>query len=179
VLSWAYILNASLAKRQRLSLHYKPLDGPCKSVKINLDYALPQELTWWKAIVVRGSAYSIAADDRYSPWRVLIDSLDLEIVGEIDVHYSPLTASQAAGYFARLCAAYDLKNQCSIALAAALTLPLHRNTAPFSLVTIELPRPLLSVRVKLPGQGEYPSDIKHLDRYITLSLSLSYFRSIL
>jgi hypothetical protein len=67
VLGWAYILNVSLAKRQRLSLYYKPLDGPCGSMKINLDYALPQELTWWKAIVARGSVYLIATDDRYSP----------------------------------------------------------------------------------------------------------------
>ncbi len=179
VLGWAYILNASLVERQRLSLHYEPLDSPSGSVKINLDYALPQELTWWKAIVARGSAYSITADNRHSPWGVLVDSLDLEIVGEIDVHHSPPTPRQAAGYLARLCSAYDLGDQCSAALAAALTLPLHRSTAPFGPVTIELPRPLLSIRVEPPGQAQYPTDFRHLGRYMTLSLSPSYFGSIL
>jgi hypothetical protein len=179
VLGWAYILKASLAERQRLSLHYEPPDSPSGSVKINLDYALPQELTWWKAIVARGSAYSIAADARYSPWGVLVDSLDLEIVGEIDVHHSPPTASQAAGYLARLCAAYNLGSQCSAALAAALSLPLHRSTDPLHPVTIELPRPSLSIRIEPPGQAQYPTDFRHLGRYMTLSLSPSYFGSIL
>jgi hypothetical protein len=180
VLGWAYILKASLAERQRLALHYEPLDSPSGSVNIKLDYALPQELAWWKAITAQGSAYSIAADDRYSPWGILVDNLDLEIVGEVDAHHSPPTASQAAGYLRRLCVAYALGDQSSAALAAALSIPLHRSTAPLGSVTIELPRPSLSIRFVEPlGQGEYPSDFRHLDRYMTLSLSPNYFGSIL
>jgi hypothetical protein len=179
VLAWAYILTASLAERQHLSLQYGPLDSPSGSVEINLDYASPQELTWWKAIIARGSAYSIAADNRYSPWGVLVDNLDLEVVGEIDVNHSPPTAGQAAGYLARLCVAFDLGSQCSAALAAALSLPLHRSTAPLGPVTIELPRPLLSIRVETPRQCQYPTDFRLLDRYMTLSLSPNYFGSTL
>jgi hypothetical protein len=180
VLGWAYILKASLAERQRLALHYEPLDSPSGSVNIKLDYAPPQELAWWKAITAQGSAYSIAADDCYSPWGILVDNLDLEIVGEVDAHHSPPTASQAAGYLRRLCVAYALGDQSSAALAAALSIPLHRSTGPLGSVTIELPRPSLSIRYVEPlGQGEYPSDFRHLDRYMTLSLSPNYFGSIL
>jgi len=179
VLGWAYILNASLAERQQLSLQYEPLDKPPGSMEINLDYASPQELTWWKVIIARGSAYSIAADDRYSPWAVLVDNVDIEIVGKIDINHSPPTAGQAASYLARLCVAYDLGKQCSAALAAALSLPLHRSIAPFGPVTIELPRPSLTTRVASPYPGQYPTEFRHLDRYMTLSLSLSYFSSTL
>ncbi|KAL5316340.1 hypothetical protein ACEPPN_015385 [Leptodophora sp. 'Broadleaf-Isolate-01'] len=178
VLGWAYILSASLAERQQLSLRYAPLDGPSGSVEINLDYASAQELTWWKAIVARGAGWNVAGD-RPTPWAVLVDNLDIEIVGEIDVIHAPPTARQAASYLARLCAAFDLGNQCSAALAAALSLPLHRSTSPLKSVTIELPRPSLPIRVASPGQDQYPTDFKLIGYYMTLSLAPSYFGSAL
>jgi hypothetical protein len=62
----------------------------------------------------------------------------------------------------------------------ALSIPLHRSIAPLGSVTIELPRPSLSIRYVEPlGQGEYPLDFRYLDRYMTLSLSPNYFGSIL
>ena len=179
VLAWAYILNASLAERRRLSLQYMPLDKPLGSIIINLDYASPQELTWWKVLIARGSAYSIAGEDRCPPWAVLVDNLDLKIDGKIDFNHSPPTATQAAGYLARLCVAYDLGNQSSAALAAALSLPLHRSTAPFGPVTIELPRQSLTTRVASPPLGQYPTEFRLLDHYMTLSLSPNYFSSTL
>lgn len=99
-----------LTERQHLSFQYMPLDKPSGSIRINLDYASPEELKWWNVIIARGSAYSIVGDNRYTPWAVSVDNLDLEIDCKIDFNHSPPTATQAAGYLARLCVAYDLGN---------------------------------------------------------------------
>lgn len=186
ILGWAYILSASLAERQRLCLRYASsldsLDGPSGSVEINLDYASTQELKWWKAIAARGTGWTIPGD-RPAPWTVRVGNLDVNIVGDIGdidvIHAPPPTASQAASYLERLCIAFDLGSQCSAALAAALSLPLHRSTAPLKSATIELPRPSLLTRVVSPDQGQCPTDFKLLRYYITLSLVPNYFGSAL
>ncbi|KAK0110105.1 hypothetical protein ONS95_002761 [Cadophora gregata] len=180
VLGWAYILSASLAEKQQLLLKYAPLDDYSGTSEINLDYASAQELRWWKAIVAPGVGWNVAGD-RPTPWAVLVDNLDLEMAGEIDVTHPPPTARQAANYLARLCAAFDLGNQCSAALAAALSLPLHRSTSPLKSVTIELPRPSLQVCVASPSQDQdqYPTDFRLIGYYMTLSLAPSYFGSAL
>lgn len=173
VLGWAYILSASLAERQNLSITYDPvLDSP-SSLEIDLDYALPQELAWWKAIASCGVGWSIA-DGQVSPWAVRVEDIGLCILARgADGYQRPPTAGEAACYLARLCYAYDLGSQCSAALAAALTLPLHASTAPLKPTAIELPRSSFPARVTSPGQLDYqdfPAEFSHLGYYMSLSL---------
>ncbi|CAM6002547.1 unnamed protein product [Sphagnum balticum] len=175
VLGWAYILSASLAERQQLPLHYVLPDGPSGSVEIHLSYASSEELIWWKAIVARGVGWTIGGE--FSPWAVQVNNLDLEIAGNIDVIDTPPTAIQAASYLARLCNAFDLGNQYSAALAAALSLPLHRSTSLQKPAAIELPCPLLSTCTGSPGQCQNLIDFKLLGRYMALSLDPNYFGS--
>jgi hypothetical protein len=153
-------------------------------VEIHLSYASAQELIWWKAIVARGVGWTVA--DEFSPWAVQVDNLDLEIVGNIEVIdtdtiCTPPTAIQATGYLARLCVAFNLGNQFSAALAAALSLPLHRSTSPLKPATIELPCPSLSTYITSPGPGQCQNliDFKLLGRYMALSLDPNYFGSAL
>lgn len=60
ILGWAYILSASLAEWQGLDMEYGQfLDHPVSAetnlnLKLDLDYARPHELAWWKAIATRG-----------------------------------------------------------------------------------------------------------------------------
>ncbi|KAK1768138.1 hypothetical protein QBC33DRAFT_577788 [Phialemonium atrogriseum] len=169
---WAYILSSSLAERQNLSIAYNPvLDSP-SSLEIDLDYALPQELAW-KAIASCGVGWTIA-DGQVSPWAVRVEDIGLCILARgADGYQRPPTAREAACYLARLYHAYDLGSQCSVVLAAALTLPLHASTAPLKSASIELPRPSFPARVTSPGQLDYqdfPAEFSHLGYYMSLSL---------
>jgi len=91
-------------------------------------------------------------DDEFLPWALTVDDLGLsDITGQGDDNGSidlP-TICQAAGYMSRFCTAYGLANQSHAALAAALTLPIHRS---FNLQqsVIRLPRLHLPTLVAHP-----------------------------
>lgn len=175
ILGWAYILSASLAERQGLDMEYGQLldsSGSTETnpvLKLDLDYAQPHELAWWKAIASRGVGWSMAGG-QVSPWAVRVDDIGLEIAGKADITQHPPTAREAACYLARLCHAYGLGSQRIAAIAAALTIPLHASTAMMKSVTIDLPKPSFSVRVAPPGQKRCPTEFKRLSYYMSLSI---------
>ncbi|KAB5528997.1 hypothetical protein GE09DRAFT_1177813 [Coniochaeta sp. 2T2.1] len=132
VLAWSYILTADLAERQCLGMEYlpcQPSNGQLPTLR--LDYALPQERAWWKAIVARGAGWSIAS--KHLPYPK---------AKEGDTTQRPPNAKEAAGFLARLCSAFGLGRQCSAAIAAVLTFPLHTSVVTGKPATIELPRPV-------------------------------------
>ncbi|KAL1850456.1 hypothetical protein VTK73DRAFT_9677 [Phialemonium thermophilum] len=175
ILAWAYVLSANLAERQGLGMEYGAVleapDGP----ELHLSYATPPERAWWKAIVSPGTGWSIAGG-QISPWAVRIEDLGIRIAGDADADPGrrPPTSRQAAQYVARLCSAYDLGSQCSAALAAALSLPLHASIAPLKSTTIELPPPSFTTGAACPEQQRFPplpKEFRHLGYYLSLSLS--------
>ncbi|KAM5357257.1 hypothetical protein ACJZ2D_016454 [Fusarium nematophilum] len=169
-LGWAYILSASLAERQGLSMEYGPLATPPASTQFDLEYASPSELRWWKAIVTPGLGWSVTGS-KLTPWAIAVRNLEIRIGGNADSNQRPPTARQAACYLSRLCDAYDLGAQCSAALAAALTIPLHANTTPLKSAAIELPKPSFTIRYKFPESPmSLPTDFHLIDYYMTLSL---------
>ncbi|KAF5027347.1 hypothetical protein F66182_548 [Fusarium sp. NRRL 66182] len=169
-LGWAYVLSASLAERQGLSIKYEPLlETPPASMMLDLRYASLAELRWWKAIVAPGSGWCIAGS-QLSPWATVVQNLDIGIGGISECNNPPPTARQAAHYLSRLCDAYDLGPQCSAALAAALTIPLHANMTPLKQAEIELPKSSITTCCKsVKSQTQLPTEFGLIDYYMTLS----------
>ncbi|CAK7235840.1 hypothetical protein SEUCBS140593_009415 [Sporothrix eucalyptigena] len=188
VLGWAYIFGASLAERQSLAVEYGELllynrrsSSPSQAV-VYLEYASPDERLWWKAVTSQGVGWSIAGD-QHSPWGVHVGDIGLIIGDASDDEGNgktlppPPTARQAAQYLARLCAVYQLGRQCSAALAAVLTFPLHASKHFQGSATISLPQPRLPVRVdpldtsRTDFSLPVPDEFEHLGYYMALSLS--------
>ncbi|KAF9769962.1 hypothetical protein IL306_012542, partial [Fusarium sp. DS 682] len=87
----------------------------------------------------------LMADKRISPWAIKVGDIRIEIQDGVESPpQGPPSAREAACYLSRFCDAYDLGSQSSAALAAALTIPLHANAAPFDPAEIELPIPTLA-----------------------------------
>ncbi|RKK30989.1 hypothetical protein BFJ66_g14473 [Fusarium oxysporum f. sp. cepae] len=170
-LGWAYILSASLAERQGLSMEYGPLlASPASSTVLDLGYASPSELRWWKAIITPGLGWSVTGS-RLTPWAIAVRNLEIRIGGTAESRQQPPTAQQAACYLSRLCDAYELGSQCSAALAAALTIPLHANTTPLKSAMIELPKPSFTIYYEhSESSRSTPADFHLIDYYMTLSL---------
>jgi len=171
VLGWAYVLNASLAERQKLCIQYQVSRHPPNSstaISVNLDYASPQELAWWWSLTTDSWAIT---GDQILPWEIESHECRLRILGRIDVTQTPPTSTQAARYLARFCQAYDLGTQCTASLSAALCLPLHASRNVIRPATIDLPRPrLINPTASLDDDGP-PPDFGYLEWYMTLSLS--------
>jgi hypothetical protein len=174
-LAWAYVLSAALAERKGLSMLYGAKSLSCRTATVlpttlNLDYAIPKERRWWKAIIADGIGWSIASKD-ISPWAVEVEELGIEIDEDVESHHLPPTAREAACYISRLCYAYDLSNQASAALAASLCIPLRSSLRFSSPDNIQLPKPKLGkLKQTQPGSLGPPADFKLLDYLMTLSL---------
>ncbi|CAG9946323.1 unnamed protein product [Clonostachys rosea f. rosea IK726] len=171
-LGWAYILSASLAERQGLTLQYQTTadsSGPCTK-QLQLEYATCHERTWWKSLISQGAGWKIVG--RGSPWGLSIKDLNLEVVGQVDQSSSPPTAKQAASYLGRLCFAFDLGNQSSAGLAAAMSLPLHSAQKLWGSAQIELPALAMNLAAKTPKKQKFlPPEFQLISYYMTLSLS--------
>lgn len=182
---WAYVLTAELAERQSLKMEYcwsHDRLSDDRRPALHLDYALAQERAWWRAIVTRGRGWSIteAPDETVSPWAVEVEDLGVDVAGEVDTSQPPPTARQAACYVARLCRTFGLGNQCSAALAAALTFPLQGSFAGRRSATVELPKPLLTHRSGgSDGGPEIPAEFFHIGHYMSLSLCPSILGPLL
>lgn len=161
-LGWSYILTASLAERQGIPMVYgrhSSCTGPSPHPRaiLDLDYASIEEKRWWKSIVSLGIGWSMAGT-RISPWAVSVDNIGVDVETDIDNDDKPPpTASEAACYLGRLCDAYDLGNQSSAALAAALTIPLHADISFFDPSEIELPQPTFTTSATCSVSNRAPA----------------------
>ncbi|KAH7239714.1 hypothetical protein B0J15DRAFT_538297 [Fusarium solani] len=155
----------TLAERQGIPMMYGrhgPSIGPSPhpGAILDLDYASIQEKRWWKSMVSLGTGWSMAGT-RISLWATGIDDDDKP----------PPTASEAACYLSRLCDAYDLSNQSSAALAAALTIPLHADISFFDPSEIELPQPTFATSATCSVSNRASAEFDLIDHLMTLSLS--------
>lgn len=171
VLAWTYISSAELAERQGLSMKYGLLSETFSATTtLDLNYAPGKELRWWKAIVTSGVGWSVAGGP-HTPWAVSVDDIAIKISGVTTRNYKPPTAHEAACYLSRLCHAYDLGDQASAALAAALTIPLHSSTSSFRPAKLKLPPPNFTDCVSSPRSSHIVADYELIGYYMTLSLS--------
>lgn len=191
VLGWAYILTAELVERQNLQIQYvwprndSSCDGHCPTL-LHLDYALPRERAWWKAVASRGIGWSITGennqrkDEKVSPWAVQVEDIGLDIAGDVNTtSHLPPSAREAACYLARLCRAFRLGSQCTAALAAVLGFPLHAYCVTRKSATVELAKPSLVFCSSEGGRDDPPAEFHHIDRYMALSMSPLLFGSLL
>lgn len=145
--------------------------SPHPGAILDLDYASIQEKRWWKSIVSLGTGWSMAGT-RISLWAVSIDNIGVDVeTGIDDDDKPPPTASEAACYLFRLCDAYDLGNQSSAALAAALTIPLHADISFFDPSEIELPQPTFATSATCSVSNRASAEFDLIDHLMTLSLS--------
>lgn len=136
---------------------------------LDLHYASPKERRWWKALVTRGAGWSLPCG-RIAPWVVAVEDIGIQISGHATESHQPPTAQEAARYLSRLCYVYDLGNQASAALGAALTIPLQASMNPLKSAKIELPRPSLDLCVRSPRSAPTLVDFESIGYYMTLSL---------
>lgn len=196
ILGWAYVLNATIAEAQGLplELHQYPsptqgtsLPGSCaplpppadQRIPLDLSYAEPEELEWWKSLITPGLSLSVVGSQEYLPF-----SLDVANLGSLDLgsdRYSDKTPSgrlpsaiRAAEYLQNLSFAYNLGPQVSAALAAALCFRVKRVDRTLSVPrpTLEMPRNTKTRSNKKLREryGRVPGEFSHLRHYIILGL---------
>lgn len=152
-----------------------PKDGTQTGV---LDYATSAEKRWWKALAAKGIGWKVQGETLISRWTVSLDNgLGLDIIDcdEFDENESPPSAAQAASYLGRLCEAFDLGDQMTIALATAVCIPFHESRFSPWPASIELPRTTLGRRGNSsPGKRKcLPQEFHLLNYLMTLSLSFT------
>ncbi|OAA55935.1 hypothetical protein SPI_08142 [Niveomyces insectorum RCEF 264] len=163
---------------------------PC--IDINIGRASAAEKRWWCALVTPGHGWRPVGKQR-PPWAVTYarnarlnvvadrtDREDIDLGLETD---APPSSAQAVRYLSRLASVYDLDGQAMLALAMALTLPLHNEAQS----TVRLPKPGGLARTPCHGQApsaEAPTarivrQHHHLARYLTLSSNPLFLSSAL
>lgn len=180
VLGWAYILTAELAERQHLTMEYrwssgKPSSTQRPALRLNTS---PRAVTWWKALVTPGSVWSIAGhagQRKVSPWGVEVEDIGLDVADDVDTGQRPLSSREAACSLAQFCQVFGLEKQCSAALAAVLTFPLHSSYTTGTSAKIELPipsltYPSLTCRSIDEEHDAPPTEYPHLGFYMSLSI---------
>ncbi|CAG9939350.1 unnamed protein product [Clonostachys rosea f. rosea IK726] len=171
-LGWAYILSVNLAERQKRTVSYTAQEEPPRKTQLlQLKYATSAEKSWWKAILTQ--RWKIEGDI-ITPWTLSLENIGVDISSDICTAEIPPSSAQAASYLGRFCAAYDLGNQLSAALAAAMCIPLQGSLLPMKQSEIELPKPAIILPSFNPGGQEFiPEDFQLIDYYMTLSLDTS------
>lgn len=191
VFAWAYIMNARLAASQNLLLESRGTASTMATPTshdgygtVNLNYATKEELGWWQLITTPGIYFAAQNNEECLPWSISPDKhgglrfIPNDSHQEVQIDKLP-SASQAAVYVHRLCHVYGLQNQCSAALAAAISLPSQRKFSPCHSQVL-LPRPkLLSQLNPLVVSEDLPPGFDTLGYYMTLSTCRRVYSSCL
>ncbi|POR36720.1 Uncharacterized protein TPAR_03084 [Tolypocladium paradoxum] len=185
-LGWAYVLNASLAERQNTTLrrrdfHHEAATSTVSSpVQLDMSYATPKELAWWRLITTGGTTFFADGHPAFLPWSVAFNDLGLDIIDQFDElseyslssHEFP-SAKEAATYMSRFSSVYSLGNQGTAALAAVICSRvvwwMHPKSEAMTLPKPQLPSPRLD-RVGGPRSSR-PPEFEHLSFYMMLGLS--------
>lgn len=193
-LGWTYILCMKLLEKQHLPMQYTnkppPTSRDSESTShsndqwetIDIGIASEAEVQWWRAILAPGQGWRPATGQQ-SVWAIsYTGNIKFRVLAKVEpgvgstTCFNPPSSAEAVGFLSRFASIYNLQGQASLALAMALTLPLHGEINS----TVRLPKPLL-VRVGTPSTC--PSIITHeydnLSRYMTLSSKPAFLSSAL
>lgn len=205
-LAWAYILSTCLLERQGIRTQYAtpanvPRQAPSSETKIrrsdgsdemyiSIGQASAAERQWWRALVAPGHGWRPLG--KRPPWTVAYTgNIRLHIVvNDPDAKddrpdpetSSPPSSAQAMRYLMRFASVYDLDDQAMLALAMALTLPLHNETR--SAVTLPKPCGLTLAQDSRQGRAAVHTpciddQCKKLGYYMTLSSNPLFLSSAL
>ena len=191
--AWAYILSMALLEKQRIPMQYShPPKTPTTDSQANasnkdcldlyIGKASADELRWWNALLAPGQGWRPANKWR-PPWTVAYKGnmrfrVKAEIVGNADPDCClPPSSAQAVHFLSRFASLYDLDGQSSLALAMALTLPLHNQT----MSEIQLPAPSSLARacaISVPAPS-IRREYENISYYMTLSSNPLFLASAL
>ncbi|OIW27050.1 hypothetical protein CONLIGDRAFT_601903 [Coniochaeta ligniaria NRRL 30616] len=186
---WAYILCTSLLERQRIPLRYTnnvpeaPSNQNCSDehrFTVDLGIVSDCEFRWWSALLSPGQGWR--SDRPEQPvWAIVYTgNIKFQVVGQVRVSASPRTdppsSTQAAAFLSRFASMYNLESQAPLALAMAMTIPLHNETRS----VVELPKPsLFRQDTHLTSPSSIEREYSNLSHYMTLSSNPIFLSSAL
>ncbi|KAH7129668.1 hypothetical protein B0J13DRAFT_563171 [Dactylonectria estremocensis] len=185
---WAYILCATLLEKQRIPMHYPhnlsevPGNGhhlDKQWLTVDIGTVCEEEFRWWVSLLSPGQGWRSAS--RQPVWAIAYTgNIKFRVAAQITAskspHSGPPSSSQAVGFLSRFARMYNLESQAQLALAMALTLPLHNET--YSMVN--LPKPsLVGQDAPLTSPSIIDQEYSNLSRYMTLSSNPVFLSSAL
>lgn len=188
-LGWAYILCMSLLEKQRIPLRYTNNvpeasgnqncpEEQCFSVDLGI--VSDCEFRWWSSLLLPGQGWR--SDRPEQPvWAIVYTgNIKFQVTGQVRVsaspHTNPPSSSQAAAFLSRFASMYNLESQAPLALAMALTIPLHNETRSM----VELPKPsLFRQDTHLASPSSIEREYTNLSHYMTLSSNPIFLSSAL
>ncbi|EQK98420.1 hypothetical protein OCS_05866 [Ophiocordyceps sinensis CO18] len=185
---WAYILCMSLLEKQHVSMSYAntpeeaPADGSDSEQCLTVDVGnvSGEEYCWWAHLLSPGQGWRSVTPEQ-PVWAIAYTAnIKFRLVARItttrSLQFAPPSSKQAVAFLSRFASMYNLDGQAPLALAMALTLPLHNETSSM----VKLPKPSL---IKHDTRSAFPSsfdrEYSNLAYYMTLSSNPVFLSSTL
>ncbi|KAJ5135140.1 uncharacterized protein N7515_004418 [Penicillium bovifimosum] len=197
-LAWAYILSARWAESlkhapgHQCSINFKRKASQLPTgsrqhdaIEIDVGHDVEAaEAAWWRSILWSGGGWEITTDYNKrtycSPWSVMLsDNANMGIAEDhLISKEEPPSSDVALEYLARFCSRHRLYGQCSVALVAALYIPLISGDS------ISLPVPESALQHGPSSLSQKSSNLvkeysKSLSRYMMLSCNAWGMRSLI
>ncbi|KAL7818893.1 hypothetical protein V8C44DRAFT_182976 [Trichoderma aethiopicum] len=186
-LAWSYILSVYLLEEQKTSFVYTEAtatSGTASSadneITIDLGDASDEEYRWWSTLLSPGQGWK-ASGAKQPVWAVKYTgnvkfSFKNPRTEPLSPDIKPPSSRQAVAFLARFAAMYDLEGQARLALAMALTIPLHDRMKS----TIQLPKPhLVKLEEAPPPSSLIDKEFRLLSYYMVLSSNPTFIGSAL
>ncbi|EFY88568.1 hypothetical protein MAC_05333 [Metarhizium acridum CQMa 102] len=185
---WAYILCMTLLEKQRIPVFYSSTSSQTWGTEDELEHGLTVELgnasdeeyRWWVSLLTPGQGWRSPIPDQ-PIWSVAYTgNMNFRVVraerAPASSHCNPPSSKQAVEFLSRFASRYNLESQSALALAMALTLPIHNDTSSM----VQLPKPRLITSQFMPHTHfGIKKDYCRLDRYMALSSNPLFLSSAL
>ena len=185
---WAYILCMTFLEKQNIPALYSNTSSQTPGTEDELEHGLTidlgnasdEEYRWWVSLLTPGQGWRSRIPDQ-PIWSVAYTgNMNFRVVraetAPAPSLCKPPSGKQAVEFLARFASRYNLESQSALALAIALTLPIHNDTSS----TVQLPKPRLIRSQFMPRtQLAISKDYCRLDRYMTLSSNPLFLSSSL
>ncbi|KAL6881111.1 hypothetical protein J3F83DRAFT_33098 [Trichoderma novae-zelandiae] len=186
-LAWSYILSVFLLEEQKTAFVYKKATAPSgaesstdSEFTVDLGDASDEEYRWWSALLSPGQGWK-ASRAKQPVWAVKYTgnvkfSIKNPRTEALSPDIKPPSSREAVAFLARFAAMYNLEGQARLALAMALTIPLHGKM----MSTIQLPKPQLVKLEDAPAPSSLiDKEFRLLSYYMVLSSNPTFFGSAL
>ncbi|RSL93750.1 hypothetical protein CEP52_013071 [Fusarium oligoseptatum] len=189
---WAYILCMTLLEKQHIPMCYSSnnisaipdhdehhSDG--QELTVDIGHVSEEEFRWWTSLVSPGQGWRSASGKQQPVWAIAYTGtikvrLVAQVLSSTSPNPSPPSSRQAVKFLSRFASMYNLDSQVPLALAMALTLPLHNDTASM----VKLPRPFLTRQdSRVASLSSIEQEYNNLSRYMTLSSNPVFLSSTL
>ncbi|PFH60071.1 hypothetical protein XA68_11489 [Ophiocordyceps unilateralis] len=184
---WAYILCMSLLEKQHVSMSYAnmpqvPWDesDSDRCLTIDIREVSGEEYCWWASLLSPGQGWRSVTPEQ-PVWAIAYTAnfkfrLEARIATTGPLQFTPPSSKQAVAFLSRFASMYNLDGQAPLALAMALTLPLHNETSSM----VKLPKPsLVKNGTRLSCASSFDREYSNLAHYMTLSSNPVFLSSAL